>query len=386
MTQNVDPNSNSTPQPPTLITVSNDPSSLNRIMIALEASTLSTINPMQKETDEKMRRDAAALWMNIPFTPLHTVAQTLALTPEQMLVEMKMTCMSVVLDNWTNQVHEDAKAAKEEWQKKIRNGIDIALQNATEGQDQHQSLVTQTAVMMIMATTVAGGAGVAKMQVSNVPGVDLAKGVSQVVAQFQTSPVDMNVVWGILGPLYGTLFTYPAMKDAAMGAKDKSGEEYSKQFADNYAKQLQSQIYKDPVNFQHTVLATLPPNLQETITNSKPEVQQKFFSSIRITLLMSAMAIVYAAETGHLTGQEIKAVMEGNMGNLPDGDPRLTLRKKIDEELANSGLKPEQREGLLGQLYAYFDSNPSIKDLLQVTEGSKRAWGGNLPAGGDIVI
>lgn len=379
--------------PPQLPPVNTDPKAelakgFSSAAIAATVS-LSTLSSSQQEDDDKVRRDGLAAMLTLPFTPL--VQNSLSIDElNKIVIQAQQTAVNFMLDKWSEQLKEQADAAKQNWIERITYGFDQIAKNIAQGTEGQGTAIAAASLMMIMTTSLGVPAvGMQEQTASSVPGLTTMQGTAQIIATLEPVAIpglDMKMVWSFLGPLFATAFLYPAMNEAAAATKETGFKDFGPQLANTYVGQVLNQLYgisiqnsKSPIdvsqiplnnpNFQNTLLAFLPPGIQQAFLSASGKIQEQFFSAIKVNLLMAAMAMVYTAETGHLTGQEIRSIMEGKM-NLPANDPRLTLRTLVQRELK----KLSGGEAILNEMYAYFDRNPSGENLRGLIEGWRKQW------------
>jgi len=93
--------------------------------------------------------------------------------------------------------------------------------------------------------------------------------------------------------------------------------------------------------------------------------------TIKTALLLTAMATLYNAETGGLTAQELRGIIDGTI-ELEEGNFLGVLAKLVNEQL--NQLPPEEREALLNELLSPYDHDVSLGEFTDPIATFVRLW------------
>lgn len=151
------------------------------------------------------------------------------------------------------------------------------------------------------------------------------------------------------------------------GGKEKSPAkdlEFAKQFAEDAIRTANG------AQFGTMIMKLMTPMLEKA-AEAKGQNPVELMAKAKITLLAVALALLYRTELkvgdkdGHMTGQEFMAMLSGEMV-LDDAHGTKDLKNKllsaIDAQLAL--LSPAEQSRVKTNLMAYFDSNPTVDNML----------------------
>jgi len=169
----------------------------------------------------------------------------------------------------------------------------------------------------------------------------------------------MRAELGLIGALFAAAAFYPAMM-RTMGEAEASGGQikdasFAKDYAGQVAKLVGSEDFDAMVKY---ALIEKMPNADKMDEATK----LRLIAAVKLIMLMTALALVSKVEMGHLTGLDIAGMIKGEV-KLPKGDPRIPLLALIGQQLR--ALPRRQRATLLEAIFEYFDTDPSVDDLLE---------------------
>lgn len=146
--------------------------------------------------------------------------------------------------------------------------------------------------------------------------------------------------------------------DAAVGNVGQKAEKTNMQLAEGFAKET-IKIYGDDVLLLGILSKVAG---AETLP---PEARSQLIAMIKLVLTVHALALLYIAEAGKVSPQEILGMLKGEIA-IPAGDLKATLIKMIKNSLQD--LSPAARARALEAVFEYLDSEPSFKEMLKPAE------------------
>lgn len=171
------------------------------------------------------------------------------------------------------------------------------------------------------------------------------------------------VIWNSLQLPYQFALIQPAL--TAQLLIEKAGLSPMEAMAKGYAYTIYTQINL-PV-FEALLkqyLVKLVPNM------TLPELSNTV-AKVKLAYLLCALAMLYKAETGGGTPEEIRAMLKGEM-KLPQEGLLSTFVRLIQLELDK--IPENERKPVLDALVNYVGSDPSFKDLLAPATGLEDSW------------
>lgn len=192
----------------------------------------------------------------------------------------------------------------------------------------------------------------------------------QVVGNVQFNPVvsmynkvampviaDINVQLGMVGAIFAAGIQYFTIAQMASGAANGKVAQKDLNFAKGYAENMLGLVASASFNqYLSAIVAQSVP--KDTVTS--PQRSIELVAMLKIILLSSALAMVYKAEAGKMTGTEFAGMLSGNI-KFEAGDVRSSLITQIKSNLKL--LSPKDQEKFLLTLLEYFDGDPSIDTL-----------------------
>lgn len=192
----------------------------------------------------------------------------------------------------------------------------------------------------------------------------------QVIGNVQFNPVvnmynkvampvisDMSVQLGIIGSIFAAGIQYFTIAQLASGAADGKATKKDLAFAKGYAENMLALV--GTPHFNSYLTAIVAQSVPKDTTTS-PQRSIELVAMLKVILLSSALAMVYKAEAGKMTGTEFAGMLSGNI-KFEAGDVRASLITQIKTNLKL--LSPKDQEKFLLTLLEYFDGDPSIDTL-----------------------
>ncbi|MDP1835181.1 MAG: hypothetical protein Q8K75_04545 [Chlamydiales bacterium] len=170
-------------------------------------------------------------------------------------------------------------------------------------------------------------------------------------------PSDMRAELGYIGALLACPASFQAL--AMTVGKGEKGGEVNQQFAQNYADRLMALISDKNFNsYVQTVIQAKAPGDAPLTENQMKEYEAAF----KLGLLVSAYALMYKAETGGVTGDEVFAEVD-KLAPGQEGD-KQSLGRAIKDLMAQlKEISPERLDQVRNNLADFISSNTSVKSL-----------------------
>lgn len=146
--------------------------------------------------------------------------------------------------------------------------------------------------------------------------------------------------------------------DAAVGNVGQKAEKANMQLAEGFAKEV-FKICGDDVLLLGILSKVAG---AETLP---PEKRSQLIAMIKLVLTVHALALLYIAEAGKVSPQEILGMLKGEIA-IPPGDLKATLVKMIKNSLQD--LTPAERARTLEAVFEYLDSEPGFEKMLKPAE------------------
>jgi hypothetical protein len=210
------------------------------------------------------------------------------------------------------------------------------------------------AVGLIMVGTGIQATMIPDQVVNNVQFNPIVNMYNQVAAPVMA---DMNVQLGMVGAIFAAGIQYFTIAQLAAGGADGKAPKKDLAFAKGFAENMLGLVGSTSFN---TYLAAIVAQSIPKDTTTSPQRAVELVAMLKIILLSSALAMVYKAEAGKMTGTEFAGMLSGNI-KFEAGDIRASLITQIKTNLKL--LSPKDQEKFLLTLLEYFDGDPSIDTL-----------------------
>lgn len=168
---------------------------------------------------------------------------------------------------------------------------------------------------------------------------------------------DINIQLGMIGAIFAAGTQYFTIAQMAAGSAEGKAPKKDIAFAKGYAENMLGLVASASFN---TYLTAIVAQSVPKDTTVSPQRSIELVAMLKIILLSSALAMVYKAEAGKMTGTEFAGMLSGNI-KFEAGDVRANLILQIKSNL--SMISAPDREKLLSTLLEYFDNDPSIDTL-----------------------
>ncbi|MGK5594208.1 MAG: hypothetical protein ACSNEK_02490 [Parachlamydiaceae bacterium] len=175
---------------------------------------------------------------------------------------------------------------------------------------------------------------------------------------------DLRAELGLVGALmiFGFGIQYGTV---ASQAKSSEGQKFDERvFAKNFAEKVLSVIGSSQFNNYLAAIVSQSADDSEALSEKQ---QSQSIALAKLVLLASALAALYQAEAGKMTGQEFAAMIRERRRDgddaiqFADGDSKNNFVYLIRGYL--SFLDPPQVESFMESMMTYFDNDPSISTL-----------------------
>ena len=213
----------------------------------------------------------------------------------------------------------------------------------------------------------------------------------QVIGNVQFNPVvnmynkvampviaDINVQLGIVGAIFAAGIQYFTIAQMASGSAEGKAAKKDIAFAKGYAENMLGLVASSSFNQYLTAIVAQSVPKDKALS---PQRSIELVAMLKIILLSSALAMVYKAEAGKMTGTEFAGMLSGNI-KFEQGDVRASLITQIKTNLKL--LSPKDQERFLITLLEYFDGDPSIDTLADPSKVFAGIYG-DVPRG-ELVI
>lgn len=281
-----------------------------------------------------------------------------------------------MLDGWIKNIREIGEQSEKDYQKKTIEAMDLAFRTYRDhGNPQKDVNFPLFSVGLIIV-----GTGITQAMLPNKidPGVTQI-GVNPVLNMYTHAIVpNMNemVALGMIGAIYGAGIQYFTVAEiAAKGATGDKEKPKDNVFAQGYAKNMISLVNSS--SFNSYLMAIVTQNIPKGQTVS-PESAFERIAMVKMILLSSALAILYQAEAGKMSGEEFAGMLNGTI-KFEAGNIRANLVSLIRANL-DIVKDPKVRSAILNSLLEFFDTDPSIETLSKPAELFKKL-GENLHRG-----
>lgn len=219
------------------------------------------------------------------------------------------------------------------------------------------NVVTMTSMLVISASFIGNvGGSMQAMPASETPFNVICDSIGPIQNMI---PSDMRAELGLIGAMFATGAMYQAA--VVTVAKGVAGPNIDLKFAKNYAAQTIGWIKSEEFNnFLGAMFIGKTENGQPITEERKKQIA----AIMKVTLLMNALALIEKVQIGHLTGEELKAMIDPE-GAIKIGanDSRAPLIQLIRENLKQ--MTEPQKEELLSSLFAYYETQPKLEKLTE---------------------
>lgn len=261
----------------------------------------------------------------------------------EMRKEYNEFCINL-LDKWSENVKEIA----EQQQKRAVSTFYLALKDYIQQSERSEETNAAgiASMMMIAAALVSGVIGVGAV-VQNVS----IQAIQQAIAPVLAFAGDMRAELGLIGALFGTASMYQATAQTLL-SKGSAGGDLDLAFGRNFANDVIRTITGADFNqFLTSMIA---------VREGTPESKNNFPALAKLALLLNAMALMTKLEVGHLTAEELGAMIMKKI-KFEGNDPRTRLVELINAQL--DLLDPQIKADVLNALLTYYDNNPSVQNM-----------------------
>jgi len=264
--------------------------------------------------------------------------------------------VSNMLDSWANDLQKEAQRRIDElFSPSFRAWQELNTVSPTELTQPSPSLITSMAIGLT-AGTIATGAAIG---IASLPATASTVGASSFLSDWSVLvsiiPNGQRAEVGFVGALFTAFMINVSALENLANSEEAKPEDLA--FAKLYATNLMSKLHQIDLLMQNALAGKLDQGAP--ITEQKVQELTAFLKSV---LLCVALAQIYKAETGWITGQEFKDMLNGQM--TIDDPIKQQLISMINTQLAI--LEPKQREKLLNTLGSYFDRipKPTFEEML----------------------
>lgn len=264
--------------------------------------------------------------------------------------------VTAMAGNWVDNVQSIKKDIKIERSSPLAQSLADFNGKIKSGEGSND-VAAVTSMLIIAATFIGVAAGSAVASTSEVSFNVIQDAVSQVIPLL---PGNMAAELGLIGALFATGAMYQAAwMTIAQGGKSQAGNgSINAKFARNYADRTIATVTGQ--TFNDFVKSTIISKMKESGETMSDERKDQIIAMIKVTLLFNALALMTKVEVGHLTVEELAAMILGKI-TFKQKDQRTTLVSLIKDSLTK--LVRNERERLVGALLAYYNSNPKLESL-----------------------
>lgn len=275
--------------------------------------------------------------------------------------QTKHDTIMTMLDTWIESVKKIQEETEKADLKRMIDGISIAFHSY-----QHSiSPTLDNNFPTFSVGVVLGAIGVHEALLST----PLTQVAMNPIVDMATSAVpyvmgDMRAELGLIGTL--VIFGYGLQYGAvASQAKNEAGQKFDeKSYARNFAEQVLSTISDAQFNAYLLAIVSQSSSGSEAMTD---QGKSQSIAVVKLVLLASALAALYHAEAGKMTGQEFAAMIREKKGEgddvikFSDGDFKNNFIYLIRGYM--TFLEPIQQAKFMEAMMEFFDKDPSISTL-----------------------
>lgn len=280
-----------------------------------------------------------------------------------------------MLDGWIKNIREIAAQSEKDYQKKVIEAMDQAFHTYKD----HGNISKDPNFPLFSVGMIIVGTGVFQAMLPNKVDPAVSQiGINPVLSMY-THVIEPNVNQmvnlGMIGAIFGAGVQYFTVAEIAAKGTEGKEEKKGSIFAEGYAKNMKDLI--NSPSFNSYLMAIVTQNVAKGESIS-PEGVLERVAMVKMILLASALAILYQAEAGKMTGDEFAGMLDKTI-KFEEKNIRSTLVNMILENL-NTVKDPKVRTAILNSLLEFFDTDPSIETLSKPAELFKKL-GEKLPRG-----
>lgn len=264
-----------------------------------------------------------------------------------------------MLDKWIENLQKIAKENRKDNEEKSLKTLEISLHEIKHQQTSQPNEIFPIFALgfIVIGTGILQGItpdtlGVGAVQ--NNPIVNMSNHVippSSIIG-------DTTAQLALLGSLFVTGVQYFTV---AQLIAQEGGKEAPKDaaFAKGYAENILGLV--GTASFNSFLMAIVTQSVPKDKTIA-PQRAGELVAMVKIILLSSALAMLYQAEAGKMTGTEFAAMLSGNIKfEVGDLKGQLVTQLKANLKL----LSPKDQEKIITGLLEFFDGNPSMETLAE---------------------
>lgn len=286
------------------------------------------------------------------------VGQSGVVDPQLLAEKMQLTqseLLSKLLDNWNVSVKKSIKEDDDYKNSPVAQAIDETLKDGTAAFAQNNAMI---AMFMLGTTYAVSGNEIVQVDEVGKNGIPLSVSVLQ-----EMVPSDMRAELGLLGAMMMNMAVYQSAFSTVVETGGKGGkQELTEAFAKNYADQLLSLVNKGDFNEFLSKIVTFQLQQGSQTEKVSPQLVQQWANIAKLSMLVSALALFYKAETGGMSGIEVASWAKGLMdGKIDSKDPKAPL-VNVMHTLFKS-LEPADRQKAIEMVMDFLDSKPSLDDM-----------------------
>jgi len=301
-------------------------------------------------------RKALAALRNLPFllallqsVKSETVMQSYKLAEQQIILSL--------LDKWVEAEAQRAEQVREEIKQLDLQHYELMqqiLRQYIEKTIQKQEAMTQPGLGIVLAAFAMGPLLLTTVQ-ALFPALSGSAAVTISAIPAALQPELIALVSGLLATVTAWATTI------AMSLATKAGGDTPQQLALDGAKAFALALASFITNprFDQLIAARLDHAIQSGLIDG--ERAKIIAATLKMSLLLTALALLYKAQSGGLTAQELRGIIDGSV-TVEEDNFLATLAKLFNEQLQN--IPEEVREQLLNELLSPYDHEPPLNELV----------------------
>jgi hypothetical protein len=347
-------------------------------LLATELMHSEQQNPLQAAIEQYMNnsglypldvRGTLNALRSLPFTfaLLHSVdpdvvSQGFRLAEQQIVLS--------ILDKWVEAIAQQAETQRIEMKQldiQHQQILSQILRNYIENTQEKQEAMAQPTVS-ILISAMAFGPMLVPVVHTLLPGLAGVAGVTSAVIG-SVPPVLQAELTAIVSGVIATVSAWATPIAMALTGKPGGGTASELNFFSAKAYALTLSSFVTGQEFDNL----LTNRLDQAVATGLIDQHQadRLRISIKTALLLTAMAVLYNAETGGLSAQELRGIIEGTV-ELEEGNFLKVLAKLVNEQLDQ--LPPEEREAFLNELLGPYDKDVSLSEFTDPIATFVRLW------------
>lgn len=193
---------------------------------------------------------------------------------------------------------------------------------------------------------------------TNMVGVNPIQDAANVLMQFVPNhiqdSINMTINLFAVGAIYSsTVNLLPKISG------NESEDEMDFEQAKAYAKEIVDKVDSNEIN--HTLMALLinSSDAGEPLTNQK---LNEMAVIVKLSMLSTAIAVLYKVEAGWITGDDFRALVNGDL--QPRSDEEADVVSMFQQLRESKVLPSQQWDSVIGALAGYFNTNPEVENIL----------------------